>query len=321
MSANVTIKDANNVNVDIATDPVTIDTVAVEVQRTKVGWGVSGSYVDTSATNPLPVSTNEPDVIATGTITVTDSVVAAPAGAGAFVTGTSTAASYVVVTCPGGDSAWNVQVTGLTSGTLYFEGSLDSTNGINGNWINVNGRQTGIVNTVLAGSMTTNGMYRGNTSGLKYFRVRSVGALSGTPAVVIRLSGGVGAIFMNASIPTGSNVIGSTRNDADPSVLGVAQVPLRAAISQTATASTALVAAVVGKKIRVLAITLMAAGATNVTILRAATAISGAMPLAANTGFSADSMYGIFETAAGEALNMSMSASVQVSGFLTYITI
>jgi hypothetical protein len=144
-------------------------------------------------------------------------VVGAPAGAGALLTGTSTAGSYVSIACPGGDSAWNVQITGLTSGTLYFETSLDSTNGINGQWIAVNGRQTGVVNTVLGNSATANGVYRGNTSGAVYFRVRSVGALTGTPAIVIRVSSGIGAIFLNASIPAGTNKLGTITRTIDGS--------------------------------------------------------------------------------------------------------
>ena len=117
----------------------------------------------------------------------------------------------VAAACTGGYAAWDVQITGLTSGTLYFEGSLDSTTGIDGNWINVNGRQTGIVNTVLGGNATTSGIYRGNVSGFKYFRIRSVGALTGTPAIVIRVSAGSGAVFLNASTPGGTNSIGTVQ--------------------------------------------------------------------------------------------------------------
>lgn len=186
----------------------TDDIGGVKHQRVKVEFGADGSATDVSPAAPLPVTM--PDITATGTITATDAVVAAPAGAGATVSGTSTASSYVFVAMSGGDSAWNVQITGLTSGSLYFEGSLDSTNGINGQWVAVNGRQTGIVNTVLGYVATTNGVFRGNTSGLKYFRVRSVGALTGTPAIVINISDGTGAIFLNASIPAGSNNIGNT---------------------------------------------------------------------------------------------------------------
>lgn len=164
------------------------------------------TVADVTSTTPLPIYM--PDLTGTGTITATDAVVAAPAGAGALVSGASTAGSLVSILLAGGDSAWNVQITALTSGTLYFEGSLDSTNGTDGNWINVNGRRTGVVNTELAGNATANGVWRGNTSGLKYFRVRSVGALTGTPAIVIRISDGTGAIFLNASIPAGANNIG-----------------------------------------------------------------------------------------------------------------
>ncbi len=177
-----------------------------DFQRLKVAFGVENSATDVSSTNPLP--TVDPDSSYSGTITVTDAVVAAPGGAGAFVSGASTSGSLVSALTPGGDSAWCVQITGLTSGTLHFEGSLDSTTGTDGNWININGRQTGIVNTVLAGNATANGLYRGNTSGLKYFRVRSVGALTGTPAIVIRITSGAGAVFLNASIPSGTNNIG-----------------------------------------------------------------------------------------------------------------
>lgn len=160
-----------------------------------------------SAANPMPIY--GPDALATGTITTTDAVVGVPSTAGAFVSGASTAGSLVSIATPGGDTAWNAQVTGLTTGTLYFEASLDSTTGTDGNWVAVNGRQTGVVNTVLGTSATTNGMWRGNTSGIRFFRIRSVGALTGTPAIRINLSDGTGAVFLNASIPAGANTIGT----------------------------------------------------------------------------------------------------------------
>lgn len=194
------------------------DISGVKYPRNKVVFGAAGSASDVSPANPLPVY--GPDVIATGTITTTDIAIAAPAGAGAFVTGTSTAGSYVFVLCGGGDTAWNIQITGLTSGNLYFEGSLDSTNGIDGQWIAINGRQTGVVNTVLANNASANGMYRGNTSGLKYFRVRSAGTLTGTPAIVIRISDGQGATFLNASIPAGTNSIGTVVIGAGSAAIG-----------------------------------------------------------------------------------------------------
>ncbi len=169
----------------------------------------AGNLLGTVA-NPVPIQIGaDPDTAGSGTITATDVVVAVPAGAGAFVSGTPTAGSTVVLAAPGGDAAWMAQITGQTTGNIWFEGSLDSTNGTDGQWINLNGRQTGVVNTVLAGSATVGGLWRGNVSGIKYFRVRQTGTLTGTPAIVIRLASGSGAIFLNASIPAGTNMIGS----------------------------------------------------------------------------------------------------------------
>src|ERR1700746_710231 len=77
------------------------------------------------------------DVTASGTITATDLVVGAPDGSGQIVSGASTAGSLVSMALPGGDASWVAQVTGLTSGSLYFEGSIDSTTGADGNWCSV----------------------------------------------------------------------------------------------------------------------------------------------------------------------------------------
>lgn len=188
------------------------------IKATAALVGDLGMVVALSPNSPLPAGTNtlgtvnigaDPDTVASGTITATDLVVSAPTGTGALLSGASTAGSLVSLLCTGGDTAWIIQVSGLVSGTLYFEASVDSTNGTDGNWIAVNGRQTGVVNTVLANNTTVNGFYRGNTSGTKYLRVRSVGLLVGTPAIIIRVSAGTGAIFLNASIPAGSNTLGN----------------------------------------------------------------------------------------------------------------
>lgn len=171
--------------------------------------------------SPLPAGTNSvgtvvlgatPNTIASGSITATDAAVGAPAGAGVLLNGTSTAGSFLAVLCPGGDTAWTLQLTGtFGGGTVYFEGSLDSTTGADGNWAALNGRQSGIVNTVLANGTTVAGFFRGNTSGIKYLRVRIVGATAPNVAVIVRLSSGPAALFLNGSIPTGANTIGSVK--------------------------------------------------------------------------------------------------------------
>lgn len=153
--------------------------------------------------------TNDPDTLVSSTITTADLVVAAPLGTGVLTSGASTAGSIVAAAAPGGDASWTVAITGGVSGSYYFEASLDSTNGTDGNWTNVNGRQTGVVNTVLSGKATVGGIYRGNTAGIAWLRVRNVGGTGVlSTAVRIRISAGTGAVFLNASIPAGTNVIG-----------------------------------------------------------------------------------------------------------------
>ena len=167
---------------------------------------------DTNGSGEFVQHVSEPDTTASGTITANDAVVAAPAGGGALLSGTPTAGSYVAMACSGGESSWTVSLVGSnfgTGGTVYFEASVDSTNGVDGNWTNVNGRQTGVLNTVLVGGATSAGIYRGNTAGVAYFRVRIKGAtVPPSVAVSMRSSSGQGAMFLNASIPAGTNNIG-----------------------------------------------------------------------------------------------------------------
>lgn len=84
-----------------------------------------------------------------------------------------------------------------------------------------------------------------------------------------------------------------------------------------------MVAAVPGKKIRVKHYTLSAAGAVNAKWRSGtSTDLSGLIYLAA-AGSSADAggvapPEGVFETAAGQALTLDLSAAVAVGGHLTY---
>ena len=98
-----------------------------------------------------------------------------------------------------------------------------------------------------------------------------------------------------------------------------------ALIDEAASGLNEVVAAKTGYKFVVLEYGLIAAGAVSVTWKTATTALSGAMPIAANGGISASSfvvvpggVYGMFETAVSEALNLTLSAAVQVSGHLVY---
>ena len=98
-------------------------------------------------------------------------------------------------------------------------------------------------------------------------------------------------------------------------------VPHYAVISAATSGQTAVVAAVTGRKIRVLQYFVVAETAVDVKFESASTAITGLMSIGANSGVAAGSEAGIFETVAAEALNINLGGAVQVSGALTYVLI
>lgn len=100
---------------------------------------------------------------------------------------------------------------------------------------------------------------------------------------------------------------------------------LRAAISGATSGDNTLVAAVTGKKIKVLSLAIVAAGAVTVRFESGAggTALTGVMSIPANGILVLSPSlpgYHHFETAAGSLLNMELGGAVQVSGYLTYYT-
>jgi len=95
----------------------------------------------------------------------------------------------------------------------------------------------------------------------------------------------------------------------------------RAIISGATSGDNTLVTAVTGKKIRVLSLFLVAAGAVTVRFESGAggTALTGVMSVAANGALVLPhSDAGWFETAAAALLNMELGGAVQVSGALVY---
>lgn len=97
--------------------------------------------------------------------------------------------------------------------------------------------------------------------------------------------------------------------------------PKFAAISSTGSGDT--VALVASKKIRVVSMFLVVAGATTVKFQSGgATDKTGAMSFAANGGISLPfNPTGWFETAAGEKLNHVLGSAVAIAGGLTYVEI
>lgn len=123
----------------------------------------------------------------------------------------------------------------------------------------------------------------------------------------------VGGSWSSASEVTGRIT------DAEGAIL----LPKFAIITATASGDTAVVAAVAGKKIRVLCASVNADAAVNVRFRSATTSISGLRYIAAAGGGSgwSYSPLGRFETASGEALNINLSGTANASGEVTYIEV
>jgi hypothetical protein len=100
--------------------------------------------------------------------------------------------------------------------------------------------------------------------------------------------------------------------------------PKFAAISAAGSGNNTLVAAVTGKKIRVIAMAVIATGAVNAKLQSGAggTDITGLFYLAANGGFVLPyNPVGWCETAAAALLNLNLSGAVAVGGCLVYVEV
>lgn len=103
-----------------------------------------------------------------------------------------------------------------------------------------------------------------------------------------------------------------------------ALTPKFAKIDAATAGDNTIVAAVTGKKIRVLQLFLVSAGTVIVRFESGAagTALTGQMNLVVNSGFTLPfSPVGWFESASGVLLNLELSAAVSVDGAITYIEV
>lgn len=123
-----------------------------------------------------------------------------------------------------------------------------------------------------------------------------------------------------AAFSQGLNESGATKAFRRALDTGVKFAKIDAATSGDNT----LVAAVAGKKIRVISLLLVSSGTVNVRFESGAsgTALTGQMNLIANTGFSMNwNPGGWFETAAGSLLNLELSGATSVDGSLSYVEV
>lgn len=95
-----------------------------------------------------------------------------------------------------------------------------------------------------------------------------------------------------------------------------------ATIAATASGDTAVVAAVTGKRIRVVSYVFVTDAAISVKFRSATTDITGPMPIAANSGVSCPGQPSshLFQTVAGAALNINLSGTANVGGHVAYLT-
>ncbi len=128
------------------------------------------------------------------------------------------------------------------------------------------------------------------------------------------------------ALPAGTNTIGAVIAQLATGVLysgTSALTPKYASISASAAGDNSLVAAVAGKKIRILKYTIVASAGTAAKFRSSSgTDLTGPMPLGANSGIGgAFCPVGLFESVAGEGLVLNLSAAVPVSGHLTYVEV
>jgi hypothetical protein len=129
----------------------------------------------------------------------------------------------VTLAVPEGQSSWDVYISGTfsTGSIVQFQGSPD-----NSQWFNLNGRRSGDVNTndttttlatdVFGGPGPLGGSpsnWRGNLAAVRYFRVVATAfTLGDSIAIQISTSSATGVTFLNAALPSGTNIIGQTYN-------------------------------------------------------------------------------------------------------------
>ena len=280
-------------------------------QTTTVGSPTTyGNVAEVNASNALLVA--QTGALPAGTNTI--GRVNPDVSAMGIILGSLNAAATVAIN-GGGVAAFQVTSSSL-AGSVTFEGTVDGTN-----WYNINafclnvGYGISTQTSVQAGQI-----YRINTGGFQQVRARVSAYTSGTSTWATNYSTtpAMSQLVDPVQLNTGSNVIGGVTNEVNPSVYGTPTAPLFAPINLSASG---LIVAANAKTIRVLSLSLIAAGSVSITWQNGTVALSGAMPLVANSGYSANAPSGLFATSANSALNLLLSAAISVQGHISYVLI
>lgn len=184
-TANTILDRLKTIHADLAA-PLTVSTHAVTqsggpwtFNLTQVG-GSSLALGQAAAAASLPVVLSSDPDIRPGAATITAADVATTSTAGqdsvSNITGTPTANSFQTWAI-NGQSAVRVAISGTWTGALQFEGSADG--GVT--YVPIPLRVVGTVYT--RSSVTGNGSFLGDVTGLTHFRVRETAAHSGTATI------------------------------------------------------------------------------------------------------------------------------------------
>ncbi len=298
MADNITLNSGSG-GADMATDEIS----GVHHQRVKVQYGVADSATDVSDSNPLPVDDAGGSLTVDGTVTAELS-----ATDNAVLDQIETNTSYGDNT-GAGTEANSLRVTLANDSTGLL--SVDD----NGGSLTVDNADI----TTLAGAVDGTEMQVDIVAALPA-GTNAIGKLSANSGVDI---GDVDVTSQPARAATTDNVGAALLTNVIHN--GTAAItPKFSAIDAATSGDNTLVAAVVGKKIRVVSLLLVSAGTVNARFEDGAggSALSGQMNLVANSGFTLPfNPVGWFETTANTLLNLELSAAISVDGMLTYIEV
>lgn len=318
----------------IATD----DIGGVHYQRVKVAFGLDDAATMVSASNGLPIN-----VVATITLPVSAASLPLPTGAATETTLSTLNGKIIacntgaVVLATGGNVIGAVTQSGTWSVRNQDGSGNNLTSRLVGSvraqdvaLVDASGNQIGVsgVPVRVDPTGTTAQPVTDNAGSL------TVDAPVGTP-VFVRLSDGTSAIatlpVSLASLPAlvaGTAMIGQVAATQQTGQIysGTTALTVKYAVINTAASGVStVVAGVATKKIRVLSYRFQADADVSVKFRdnTAAVDLTGAMATGAKGGGggAAFSPVGHFETAAGNALSINLSAAVQVSGHVAYVEV
>jgi hypothetical protein len=309
----------------VATD----DDGTAQVQWNKLKYGADGTFTVVEATNGLPIQSDGSALTVSGTVTanlsatdnaVLDAIAASVAGTLTVDLGTNN--DVTLATLPDTASGDLAAINSAVSGTLTVGGTVTANLGATDNAV-----LDAIAGSV-AGTLVVDATGQGD-----------VPVTLGGEAVVLGAgTAAIGKLAANSGVDIGDvDVTSAPARDRTTDNMGVAldsdtlmqdttarTVSFGVINASSSGDNTLLVAQGASNKIRIVSLFLVSAGTVNVRFESAAggTALTGQMPLIANTGFVLPfNPTGWFETGANALLNLELSGAIGVHGSFSYVVV